>query len=350
MITTICIVITSLTFLASATLKLRAPEDTFTALSAFGLPPRLAHIGKVLLPIAEVSVVALVILPATVNIGAIFALGLLTLFSLVIAQQLRRGRHPSCSCFGSLSNDPISSRTLIRNGLLALPAVLLTSGVASSLDSMLHVPWFAWAVALNVMVTLAVGTLTVLLWQQHGRLLERIDQLETSTRPAPSFRPKPQIDLSLAFSGLRGDVRQLRDVFAGSEFIVGVLISPSCSPCKAVIAELASRTYRARPFGRVIVLSSGSAAETIEVLPHELTESALLTNSDTMANEFGSQATPSAVVLDARGTVTARASGREGVTNLLRSFDDKTSVGPAERRAITEQPQSNTLRSSRAQS
>jgi len=112
-------------FVVAAVAKLFDQRGTRKAVVAFGAPARLATVAAVLVPIDELVVAVLLLVPATAWVGAIGALVLLAAFSVAIAGSLGRGRAPECHCFGQLRGGPVSSKTLVRNALLAVPAFLL---------------------------------------------------------------------------------------------------------------------------------------------------------------------------------------------------------------------------------
>jgi hypothetical protein len=58
---------------------------------------------------------------------AFVAIGLLTVFTVMIAAKLRRGEHPPCACFGAWSAKPIGGGHIARN--LALIAVAVVAAL-----------------------------------------------------------------------------------------------------------------------------------------------------------------------------------------------------------------------------
>ena len=64
--------------------------------------------------------VTLVVVPP---IGAIFGLGMLMIFTVVLARTARTRPTVRCACFGSVSQRPIGSSTFVRNALLMLALV-----------------------------------------------------------------------------------------------------------------------------------------------------------------------------------------------------------------------------------
>jgi len=112
-------------FTVAGVAKLRDHQSFRDAVVGFGVPRRFAASVAWALPVAELAAAGLLLWPATSWWGALAALALLALFSVGIAANLGSGRTPECHCFGQLHSEPVSVKMLIRNVLLAVPAVLL---------------------------------------------------------------------------------------------------------------------------------------------------------------------------------------------------------------------------------
>ncbi len=56
--------------------------------------------------------------------AAVLAIGLLVVFTALIAKRLSEGARPPCACFGAWSATPLSWRHLARNAALIVAAVL----------------------------------------------------------------------------------------------------------------------------------------------------------------------------------------------------------------------------------
>jgi Methylamine utilisation protein MauE len=98
------------------------------ALGAYGLPPGVASVAAVAVPLAELSVVGLMLVGRALA-GAALTLGLLSVFSLTFPRvRLESGNRVPCGCFGKATNVDI--RLLIaRNGALAaLAGIILIAG------------------------------------------------------------------------------------------------------------------------------------------------------------------------------------------------------------------------------
>ena len=108
--------------------KLADRDGTRVALEEFGLK-RFLSPAALLLPLAELSVAALLLPAVTAGWGGVLALALLSVFSIAIAGALRRGETPDCHCFGQLRSAPTGRVTLVRNAVLAaLAAVVVGAG------------------------------------------------------------------------------------------------------------------------------------------------------------------------------------------------------------------------------
>ncbi|MEL7157527.1 MAG: MauE/DoxX family redox-associated membrane protein, partial [Actinomycetota bacterium] len=69
----------------------------------------------VLIPLEVAVAAALVVAPA---VGGIAAFALLAAMTTILVGVVRSGREATCRCFGALSSQPISPRTVARNAVL----------------------------------------------------------------------------------------------------------------------------------------------------------------------------------------------------------------------------------------
>jgi hypothetical protein len=175
-------------FAVAGLIKLADRAGSRRAIIDFGVPSTLASALGVLLPLAELAV-ALALLPiASAWYGALGAFSLLLLFILGISVNLARGRTPDCHCFGQLSSAPIGWPTLVRNVVLgALSLFVLWQGRDN--PGLSIVSWSGdLTVAQRMLLIMGLVGLTLLaaegwvllqILRQQGRLLLRLDALET---------------------------------------------------------------------------------------------------------------------------------------------------------------------------
>lgn len=89
---------------------------------ALGAPKAIAPI----VPWIEIAFGALLIVQIAPEIVGSLALGILFIFTLLIARQLQIGHRPVCACFGSWSSKPLSWQHVARNvGFIALAVITI---------------------------------------------------------------------------------------------------------------------------------------------------------------------------------------------------------------------------------
>lgn len=287
-------------FALAAIAKLRDTQRAREGLVGFGVPERWAGPSLIALVLAELLIAALLAYPSTRLAGAMGGLGALAVFTLAIAWQLLRGRRPACACFGALTPQAISWKSIGRNLLLMALAgsliVLPEAHVASTPFDTLPVP---------VLVALAWAGVSaawlLLLTRQNGRLLLRIQHLEqhadkVAPLPAPAAGPLrvgtavPPLGLSDA----RGRPFDLRS-FRGTPVLL-LFLDAACNHCQPLLARLRD----AQPFDAALVVISESATLR-PTLPAEIP--VLADPGWSTMTRFSLRGTPAAALVGADGTL-----------------------------------------------
>lgn len=112
--------------------KLPDPGATHSMMTLLRLPRALgSRTTARALPWAELAVAVLLLTPWRVSfaLGALAAIGLFGVFWLVVARAMTFDPRPTCACFGRVGDHRITARTVARNTLLVVLA-LLTGWVA----------------------------------------------------------------------------------------------------------------------------------------------------------------------------------------------------------------------------
>jgi peroxiredoxin len=336
-------------FTVAGLAKLADRAGSHQALIGFGIPASAARPVALLLPLAELAVAGALIPLGTAWWGAVAALALLLLFVAAIGYNLARGRKPSCHCFGQLYSAPAGWPTLARNTVLALVAAVIvwqgqTTAGASAVAwtrslSVGQVGGLVFGVALLGIVA-AQGWVLLNLLRQNGRLLLRIEVLETklaaSAPAAPAPAPPQAAGLPVgtpapAFKlpGVYGEVQTLDALRTGGKPVLLVFSDPGCGPCTALFPELARWQNEYTTKLSIASISRGPAdANRARSSEHGLTH-VLLQEDREVAQAYGVSGTPSAVVILPDGTIgSPLAQGADAIRKLVLQTAAVPSVVP----------------------
>lgn len=317
-------------FAVAAIKKLRDRSEVAAGLAAFGTPRRLAAPAAALLIGAELAVVVALLFDRTAYAGAIAASGLLALFTLVVAISVVRGNRPSCNCFGADDQRPIGWDTVVRNlALLGLGGFVTTNVAAAPLLPTLETSFAAARAQEPVVILggLVLAGLSAALWQvirQQGRMLVRLEALESSSAP----RPLPSRGLALgspapAFSlaEVDGGVERLDALVAKDLPVLLLFVNPKCGPCQALLPDVARWQAEYASALTIALVSEGSAAENREERVPGL-ERILLQRKREVAEAYHAYGTPAAVLIEAGRIASLVAQGAEQIRALVADFYD----------------------------
>jgi thiol-disulfide isomerase/thioredoxin/uncharacterized membrane protein len=320
--------------------KLRDLDGTRTAVRAFGGPVLLVPVIALVLPLVELAVAAALLVPTTRVVGTAGALGLLALFSAVIAANLARGRKPECHCFGQLHSAPAGWRTLARNGLLGGIAAGLI--VATRNDAGLS-PWgwidartatelgvIAGVIAAATLIA-AIGASFLALTRAYGRVLLRLEATEKALQDAgieiasdadagmselglDPGTPAPQFAMQLT----NAEPVTRDELLAPGLPLLLVFTSPGCGPCHALLPAVARWQHSLDDRLTVAVASAGEP-EAIRVQETEHGLAAILVDTDLALSEaYLTTGTPGAVLIAPDGTIASYvAAGSEEIEALV---------------------------------
>lgn len=136
------------------------------------LPVSAGRVIAIPLGVAEVTSGIALCVPATQSWGAALAALLFSVYFLAIAINLLRNRRDiDCGCHGPFQQQPLSGWLLLRNGVLIVLILLVSTGASSR-----ALGWLDWWVVLGVLVSIA------LLYVIFETLLGNINRLPTAER------------------------------------------------------------------------------------------------------------------------------------------------------------------------
>ncbi|MGI9034953.1 MAG: MauE/DoxX family redox-associated membrane protein [Pyrinomonadaceae bacterium] len=303
--------------------KLLDLDGSEKAVKNFGVPANLAKPLSIALPIAELFFALLLLFTTTSRLGAIGAFLLLAAFIGGMIWQLAQGNAPDCHCFGALHSEPVSRKSLIRNGVFALLALFLIAQGSGNQG-------LSFAELTNEMaIQLFLGLATVALLgaavyflktisEQQTQIMRRIEILElTGFDGAKTVEREeaksPDEGLligaaapNFALPDLDGKEVSLQNLLSQSKPLLMFFVSPTCSPCGALVPEIETWQIGLKDKLNFVFISNGKAKENAEKLGGKTFKQVLLQKEQEIAKEFGANWTPTALLINADGTCRRR--------------------------------------------
>jgi hypothetical protein len=304
--------------------KLLDPRGARRAAREFGVPVRLAGPVAIVLPLVELAAAVALVGRGSARWGALGALALLALFSLVIARALANGRHPDCHCFGQLHSTPAGRGAFLRNLVLAgLAGFILAAGWSEPGAS--ATGWLGRlspdalaAIAVAVTVLAVQAGFSWQLLRQHGRLLRRIERLESQrSEGRPLGLPVGSKAPDFVLATLAGGSGSLAELTAAGHPLLLLFSDPRCGPCRSLMPEL-SFWGAEKQFLRLVLISGGGVEAnepSAELFDPELV---LIDDDDAVRDAYDVHGTPAALVVDRDGRIGSPVSvGAKAIWSLV---------------------------------
>jgi methylamine dehydrogenase accessory protein MauD len=317
--------------------KLADRAGTREALAAFRVPELLSGPLAIVLPLAEIGLAIALIPDSSAAPAAWGAAALFVLFTTVVGAAIARGELVDCHCFGGLHSAPVGWRTLARNGLLTAAAIVAAAYGSESAWSRLGELSDAALVAIGsgvlVATVLVIGGMVFLrLLRRHGRLLERIDELEAAlaSAGAPWARPDaagladtrvgqqaPEFELPY----LDGRSVTLADLRALGRPVLLLFTDPGCGPCTALLPDVGRWQGERADRLTVAIVSRGEIEENRAKAEEHGLHTVLVQGDREVSEAYGSNGTPSAVVVAPDGSISSEvAPGADAIRGLVERF------------------------------
>ena len=325
----------SAVFVAAGIGKLTDRAGTRRAVGEFGAPDRLVAPLAPVLPVAELAVAVALLFTTTRSAGAVGALVLLGVFSAAIAVSLARGHAPDCHCFGQLHSAPASWKTLVRNALLAgLGVVALAQrgpGAFGWIGNLTAVGALALAVGVVAIGLLVGGGLAfVSLLRSHGRVLLRLDTVESALREAGIEVPEDEDSLpelgidpgspapAFTAESVATETLTLDDLLQPELPLMLLFTSPDCGPCQALLPDISRWQTEHVEALTLAVVSGGELAAVAAEAGHHRLERVLVDGDRAILEAYQVTGTPSAVLISPDGQIASYlASGSEEIEQLV---------------------------------
>ena len=295
----------AVTLVVAAVAKWRHPDRDGEALAGAGLPGWVSSpFVSRWHPVVELVLgVALVVSPAPWNLIPLAGTTLLVLAYLVIVVAALRAPVPvSCGCFGAEDSAPVTSRTLLRNLLLVLAAVVavVDAALGGAVPGRLADPaTWGWLAG----TALALGLLLAATGQGDGL---GPDDPDPAGRAIDGDGPGDEDDLEDYVRAEIPDVSVLDPDghpvalrgLAGSGAQLVVFLSPGCGSCAGIARDLPRWRERQLPIAvQAVVHSRWATSPDTPVW----VETALVDPDGVAAQALEVRGTPGAVLLGADG-------------------------------------------------
>jgi methylamine dehydrogenase accessory protein MauD len=295
-------------FAVAAVAKLADLGGAARAAQSFGAPRRVARPVALLVALAELGIAATLVPAVSARPAAAAAAALVAAFTVAISISLLRGRAPDCHCFGQLHSAPAGPATLARNAALAALAVLVASRPAAG-PTLLEL-----AAVVMVILVSAQALLSLTLLRRYGWALRRIEELEVAdaTSSGPELgEPAPPFALPTTAGG---HVTLERLLEAGRPLLL-VFVDSGCGACSALFPSLASADD---DIFTLAVLGHGDHDLLRAAADEHGLDEILVVPDFSLFREYGSEAAPSAVLVDADGRIASpMLYGAEDIAEIL---------------------------------
>jgi uncharacterized membrane protein YphA (DoxX/SURF4 family)/thiol-disulfide isomerase/thioredoxin len=311
------------------------PTGTRKAVSDFGLPPLFSTPTVLLLPTAELVTAALLLSTTAALLGAAVALALLLAFAVVIAVNLINGRTPECHCFGQFHSRPISWALVMRDIALAVgaaailwqgPGMPMVTAARRFVEIATAQPLPVAALSAAVMGFAFQAFLLVAMFQQHGRLMLRVDNLEQSASVSGFLGLMPSALAGLPLgdrapyfevSSPNGRV-SLEELSSGGTPVLLVFSDPNCHACADLLPDIERWERQYADIVTFVVISRAPASGNGTASAERVFRNTAWQEKHEISESYKVSGVPAALVLRPDATIgTWLASGRPAIQTLV---------------------------------
>ena len=294
--------------------KLLDQRGTREAVKNFGSPESLAPALSIVLPIAELAIATGLLFAGTVGAGALAALLVLGLFVVAISVNLAQGHTHDCHCFGQLYSRPLGWPTLVRNLIFAFGAGFIFWGVnARRASSGLSIAGRFNSSQWLLITSAVVVTVAILIYSQR-----RQKNLAARTPAAPQGLPLDSLAPPFELTAYAGGKSSLEQLLAYGKPLLLIFTNPNCGPCVILFQEIKEWQESHSEQLTIALISFGTIKENFVNVARNRLGQVLLQQKREVAEKYGANVTPTAVVVDTNGRIVSRlAAGADEIRKLL---------------------------------
>ena len=324
--------------------KLLDLKGSEKAVKSFGVPGALAKPLGILLPFAELTVAGLLLFVETSWIGAIAGSTLLLIFMGGMAWQMYQGNTPDCHCFGQIHSEPVSAKSLIRNGIFLIGTLFLVFSGRFNQGTDLFATGFEASQNNTVQTVLGLGLVGLLIAvvyllkqisEQQTQIMRRLQVVEVLAQEGnlettrddlahphdglPVGAPAPDF----VAHDLRGKEVEFEHLLVLGKPMLFYFVSPNCNPCAALLPEIEEWKKDLGDKFNFVFVTSGKAKENGEKFG-DVADRIILEEDRDVAQKFGAVWTPTIVLVNTDGTIGSRiAVGGDAIRELIEKVKEE---------------------------
>jgi thioredoxin-related protein len=313
--------------------KLVDQQGTRDAVKNFGAPEAMAPALSVALPIAELAIAIGLLFAGTTAVSALAALLVLGVFVVAIGANLARGRTHDCHCFGQLYSRPLGWPTLLRNVIFGAAAGFVlwqaqTRPVAGILTTLARLSLAQWLMLLVVLVVIVA-----IMFYSHRQQKSLLMKTSLPPRGLPLDSIAPPFEVN-AYAGGKSSLAQL---LAYGRPLLLVFTNPGCGSCIVLFEEIKKWQDSHSEQLTIALISFGTIKENFVNVARNGLGQVLLQQKREVAEAYGANVTPTAVVVSASGRIASPlAAGADEIRALLASvLGSSSNFNPADRQGLS---------------
>lgn len=320
-------------------LDLRGSEK---AVKEFGVPNSLAKPISVLLPLAEISFAILLLFIGVSWFGAIGASLLLLIFIGGMLWQMKKGNAPDCHCFGQIHSEPVSKKSLLRNVVFAVMAlVLVVSGrenqglpISSLTSDFTNVMQIIFGLIITVFLFILLLYLKNIM-EKQTQILRRLEVIELIANEGveqnrenigdpkeglPIGSPVPDFELP----NVNGRIVAFDHLLMKGKPILFFNVSPTCEPCNALLPEIENWEKELTDKVSFVFISKGNSKENIAKFGNDSSREIFLQDKSEVADLLETRWTPTALFVNKNGVIASYpAAGDKAIRELVEKIKDE---------------------------
>ena len=307
----------SLVFGVAGITKLTDQKGTREAVMNFGAPRAAAPSIAVVLPLIELAIAIGLLFSATAWLSALAAVLVLGIFVVAISINLAQGKTHECHCFGQIYSRPLGWSTLVRNILFALAAgVVIWNGPAFQPNLVSTISQAVAGLDTWQLVILIVGVIAAAGFLLQRRQATPAEQAQEPPTGLPIGTPAPDFELP-NYEGGRTSLAQL---LAAGKPVLLIFTNPKCGPCISLFKDIRDWQTAHNDQLTIALLTFGTIKDNFVNVARNGLGQVLLQERNEVSSLYGSNLTPTAVIIGTDGLIMSNfAGGGEEIRTLLES-------------------------------